>query len=127
MDKVNDWPGIVTNIGVVFVLVAYQIDQTNKAIDQESIAMQAGSYTAGPEVMGEFRLHIVESDELYGIWQRGNAGEVLTVNEAGRYLVGEVDELLKQRHEVDTVHLNWARDTLNWAIYLFKAPLDHGT
>lgn len=32
----------------------------------------------------------------------------------------DVDELLKQRHEVDRVYLKWARDTLNWAIYLFK-------
>jgi len=36
----------------------------------------------------------------------------------------DVDELLRQRREVDAVHLKWARDTLNWAIYLFKAPLD---
>ncbi|MDH3641860.1 MAG: methyltransferase domain-containing protein [Gammaproteobacteria bacterium] len=35
----------------------------------------------------------------------------------------DVDELLRQRREVDAVHLRWARDTLNWAIYLFKAPL----
>lgn len=36
----------------------------------------------------------------------------------------DVEELLKQRHEVDAVYLKWARDTLNWAVYLFRAPLD---
>jgi SAM-dependent methyltransferase len=36
----------------------------------------------------------------------------------------DVNELLAQRREVDAVYLKWARDTLNWAIYLFKAPLD---
>ncbi len=36
----------------------------------------------------------------------------------------DVEELLKQRREDDAVYLKWARDTLNWAIYLFKAPLD---
>ena len=35
----------------------------------------------------------------------------------------DVDELRKQRREVDAVHLKWARDTLNWAIYLFRAPM----
>ena len=34
----------------------------------------------------------------------------------------DVEELLSTRRRVDAVHLNWARDTLNWAIYLFKAP-----
>lgn len=34
----------------------------------------------------------------------------------------DVEELLRIRREADAVHLNWARDTLNWAIYLFKAP-----
>jgi len=34
----------------------------------------------------------------------------------------DVSELLNKRHEVDTAHLKWARDTLNWAIYLFKTP-----
>jgi SAM-dependent methyltransferase len=34
----------------------------------------------------------------------------------------DVEELLRIRREVDAVHLNWARDTLNWAIYLFRAP-----
>jgi len=36
----------------------------------------------------------------------------------------DVPELLKLRREVDAVYMKWARDTLNWAIYLFRAP-DH--
>ena len=35
----------------------------------------------------------------------------------------DVSELLERRHEDDALYLNWARDTLNWAIYLFRAPL----
>jgi cyclopropane fatty-acyl-phospholipid synthase-like methyltransferase len=34
----------------------------------------------------------------------------------------DVRDLLRQRQKVDAVHLKWARDTLNWAIYLYKAP-----
>lgn len=34
----------------------------------------------------------------------------------------DVPELLKRRHETDDVYLKWGRDTLNWAIYLFRAP-----
>jgi len=34
----------------------------------------------------------------------------------------DVDELLKMRRGVDSTYLKWARDTVNWAIYLFKAP-----
>ncbi len=35
----------------------------------------------------------------------------------------DVEELLKMRRQFDRVYLTWARDTLNWAIYLFKAPV----
>ena len=34
----------------------------------------------------------------------------------------DVPELLKRRHENDDVYLKWGRDTLNWAIYLFRKP-----
>jgi hypothetical protein len=34
----------------------------------------------------------------------------------------DVSELLKRRHETDDVYLKWGRGTLNWAIYLFRAP-----
>lgn len=34
----------------------------------------------------------------------------------------DVPELLERRREGDAVYLNWGRDTLNWAIYLFRAP-----
>jgi cyclopropane fatty-acyl-phospholipid synthase-like methyltransferase len=36
----------------------------------------------------------------------------------------DVDELLRLRHAVDAVHLKWGRDTLSWAIYLFRKPGD---
>ena len=32
----------------------------------------------------------------------------------------DVPELLKQRRDVDAEYLTWGRDTLNWAIYLFR-------
>lgn len=32
----------------------------------------------------------------------------------------DVPELLKRRRETETIYLNWGRDTLNWAIYLFR-------
>lgn len=34
----------------------------------------------------------------------------------------DVAALLEQRHRVDEVYLRWGRDTLNWAIYLFRTP-----
>jgi cyclopropane fatty-acyl-phospholipid synthase-like methyltransferase len=34
----------------------------------------------------------------------------------------DADDLLRQRRAFDAVYLRWARDTLNWAIYLFRAP-----
>ena len=34
----------------------------------------------------------------------------------------DVPELLKRRREGDAVYLKWGRDTLNWAIYLLRAP-----
>ncbi|MHC4101896.1 MAG: hypothetical protein ACYSW1_13565, partial [Planctomycetota bacterium] len=38
----------------------------------------------------------------------------------------DVPELLARRRESDSVYLQWGRDTLNWAIYLFKAPPARG-
>lgn len=32
------------------------------------------------------------------------------------------EELMSLRREYDAVHFKWARDTLGWAIYLFRAP-----
>ena len=34
----------------------------------------------------------------------------------------DVEELLRLRHSFDDTYLTWERDTLNWAIYLFRAP-----
>ncbi len=60
MDKLNNWAATLTNIGVILglVLVAYQINQTNEVINQESVEMQIASYTAGDEIMGEFQLRL---------------------------------------------------------------------
>jgi SAM-dependent methyltransferase len=38
----------------------------------------------------------------------------------------DVPELLARRRKSDSVYLQWGRDTLNWAIYLFKAPPARG-
>ncbi len=34
----------------------------------------------------------------------------------------DAEELTSLRREYDAVHMKWARDTLGWAIYLFRAP-----
>ena len=43
MAKMNDWLTVITNIGVIagLVLLAYEISQTNEAIELDSVALQA--------------------------------------------------------------------------------------
>ncbi len=36
----------------------------------------------------------------------------------------DVAELLRRRHEADEQYLRWGRDTVNWAMYLFNAPIE---
>lgn len=59
------WLGTITNIGVILglLLVAFQINQTNEAIHQESVAMMLDSYVAGDEILGELYIRIAESRE----------------------------------------------------------------
>ena len=73
------WLEIVTNIGVIvgLILVAYQIDQANQAIQQSAVGMQMETFQAGGEVMGDFWMRIAENQNTASIWYRGNKGEEL--------------------------------------------------
>ena len=97
MTKIERWLTILTNLGVMvgLVLVAYQIDQTNTAMQQEDMGMQLAAFAASPDIMGDFRMRVIENEELWNLWIRGNAGESLTDSERARYELLVEDYLMR--------------------------------
>lgn len=81
------WLEIATNLGVIagLVLVAYQINQANEALRQESIGQQMETYRAGGELMGDFWMRIAENQQAASIWYEGNRGDDLEEGAAVQY------------------------------------------
>ena len=83
----NDWLGVITNIGLIagLVLVAYQIHQNNIALEREAriseVEVSVGIRTAWQN----WEYAIIENRDISDIWMRGNAGEPLDPLEEFRY------------------------------------------
>lgn len=84
---ISKWLSIVTNLGVLvgLILVAYQINQTNDALRQQSLSMQVEAYRAGDEISGGFYRDLAFDADLASIWRRGNGMEEMDDLEAYRY------------------------------------------
>ena len=83
--KLNDWLMVVTNIGVIagLVLLAYEVAQTNEAMEREARTFRAQQLTNSWAVWSAFTDPIIENEDIADIWIRGSAGESL--NEIERY------------------------------------------
>jgi hypothetical protein len=95
-EKLNRWITLVANIGVLvgIFLVAYEIRQTNTALDREYDAFWTEIQGRSREGWREFNSRIINSDEVADIWMRGNAGEPLTPLETIRYRYLANDNIL---------------------------------
>ena len=102
-DNLNRWMTLVANIGVLvgIFLVAYEVRQTNIALDREYDAFWAEVQGRSREGWREFNSRIINSEEVADIWNRGNAGESLTPLEAVRYRYLANDNILLYQQMFD--------------------------
>ncbi len=86
-DRVNKWLTLGANLGVFagLLLLAFEIRQTNYALDRDYDVFVTDVQGRAREGWREFNSRIIESAEVADIWIRGNAGAPLTTIEAERY------------------------------------------
>ena len=79
-DEVNDWLGVITNIGVIvgLVFVVYEVRQTNEALDRENREFEVSNIQNSRENLKDFYYSLINNGEVASIWQRGCAGEELS-------------------------------------------------
>lgn len=94
MAKVKEWVNVATNLGVIagLVLVAYQIQQTNSALQLETKKWNTEYRNARQTLFSDLTFEIVADEKLSSIWRRGSAGAELSEEEAFRF------EMLATRH-----------------------------
>jgi hypothetical protein len=87
MGKVKEWVSVATNLGVIagLVLVAYQIQQTNSALQLETKKWNTDYRNARRELFTDLYFEIVADENLSSIWRRGSAGTELSEEEAFRF------------------------------------------
>ena len=100
--ELNDWLGVVTNIGVIvgLILVAFEIRQNNIALEQEARVAEVEVYDGIRGAWQNWEYAIIENSEVADIWMRGNAGEPLDRLEEFRYkqLAREMYRLIAQNY-----------------------------
>ena len=88
------------NVGVLIglFLVAYEVRQTNAALDRDYDVFWTDVQGRSREGWREFNGRIIESAEVADIWMRGGAGEDLSPVESQRfrYLANDVLLLYQQ-------------------------------
>jgi hypothetical protein len=86
-DNPNKWLTLAANVGVIFglILLAYEIRQTNSALDRDYDVFLTDVQGRAREGWREFNGRIIESDDVADIWMRGNAGDELSPKEEVRY------------------------------------------
>ena len=102
-EKLNHWMTLFANIGVLvgIFLVAYEVRQTNVALDREYDAFWTEIQGRSREGWREFNGRIINSEEVAEIWRRGNAGESLTHVESIRYRYLANDNILLYQQMFD--------------------------
>ena len=102
-DRTNRWLTLAANVGVVIglILVAYEVRQTNVALDRDYDIFWTDVNGRLREGWREFNGRIINSEEVANIWLRGNAGEELSAIEAERYryLANDIVFLYQQQFE----------------------------
>jgi hypothetical protein len=86
-EEINDWLGVLTNIGVIvgLVFVAYEIHQNSLSLETEARISRIEVYDATREAWQSWHLAIVENRDVADLWLRGKAGEPLDPVDAHRF------------------------------------------
>ena len=116
-NKLNNWLGVVTNIGVIagLILVAYEIHQNNVALEQEARLSRVEVLDGIRGAWQNWEYAIIENADLAEIWMKGRAGEPLDRLETFRYeqLGREMFRLISQNYRQYTTI---AGEPADWAI-----------
>ena len=85
--EVNEWLGVITNIGLIagLVLVAYEIQQNNITLEREARISQIEVTDGLRDAWQNWEFAIIENRDVADIWMRGNAGDHLEPLETYRY------------------------------------------
>ena len=114
--ELNDWLGVITNIGLIagLVLVAYQIHQNNIALEREARISEVEVQDGIRAAWQNWEYAIIENRDISDIWMRGNAGEPLDPLEEFRYkqVAKEMYRLSSQNYQqystIDGAPADWA-------------------
>ena len=81
-DEINDWLGVITNIGVIggLVLVAYEINQTTISMDREYRSWITTVSQQNQQMWIDWAASIADT-ETSSIWYRGATGAQLEPHE----------------------------------------------
>jgi len=115
---INDWLGVLTNIGVIagLVLVAYEVHQNNISLDRDARFTRIQVTDGIRSAWQNWEYAIIENSDLSDIWMRGNAGAELDALEEFRYrqLAREMYRLTAQNFRQYST-INGA--PADWAVY----------
>ena len=116
-DEINDWLGVLTNIGVIvgLVFVAYEIHQNSLSLETETRVSRIEVYDATREAWQSWHLAIIENRDVADLWLRGNAGEALDPVDAHRYelLARQLFMLIAQNYRQFST---MTEESADWAI-----------
>ena len=115
-DEINDWLGVITNIGIIIglVLVGYEINQNSIELERESRVSEIDVLDGVRDAWQTWGMAIIENEDVADFWVRGNAGEELDRVEAERYrrMADEMFRLIEQNYSQYTTlsgeHADWA-------------------
>jgi hypothetical protein len=100
--ELNDWLGVITNIGVVagLALVAFQIHQNNLALERDARVAQVEMVDGIRAAWQTWEYSIIENRDVAEIWMKGKAGEPLDRLEEFRFnqLAREMFRLISQNY-----------------------------
>ena len=127
MEKASTWLGVVMNVGVIvsLILVVYQLNRSNVAMEREYQAYQQESTVTTREGWQNFGSLIAGSSEVADIWLRGSSGEELSGIDAERfnYIAQELFYLEDQGFK-NSIRFSEATDAGDWAIYQLADYVD---
>ena len=74
-NELNDWLGVITNIGIIIGLarVGYEVHQNNIELERESRASEIEVLSGIREAWQNWGMTFIENAEVADIWVRGNA------------------------------------------------------
>ena len=115
--ELNDWLGVITNVGIIvgLALVGYEIHQNSIELERESRTSEIETLTGMREAWQNWGLTIIENEDVADIWVRGNAAEALDRVEDERYqrLADEMFRLIGQNYSQYTT---FTGEPADWAV-----------